>query len=159
MRTVIAAAAALVLLAGCSSNKTVTTANGTTVTTDTSNQSVTVKSDQGTATYGKNAVNPASLGLPVYPGAVNSDNAGYAASTKEGSGQVVILTTTDTFDQVYGWYHTHMPAGSEKMKMTAGGGSIAQFQIGGPTDKIQKVIEITGNGAKTSIMLTSGTKP
>jgi hypothetical protein len=157
MRTLIAAAAALAILAGCSSQKTVTTANGTTVTTDTSGQTVTVKSNQGTFTEGKNVVNAASLGLPVYP-ASTADTAGYAANTAQGNGQVDMLTTTDPFDKVYAWYQGHMPAGTEKMHMTAGGTDEAMFQIGADTDKIQKIVTITSSQGKTMIELAAETK-
>lgn len=163
MRHLIAAlAVTAIVAAGCASRKTtVATANGTTVTTDTSgnSQTVTVNSSQGTATYGKGAVDPASLGLPVYPNATASDTAGYAAETKEGSGRVVVMATTDSFDKVYAWYRSQMPAGSEQMHMTSGNGDVATFAEGKQGDKTQKAVQISSAGDKTSIVLSSSAKP
>lgn len=161
MRTMVVCLLAVITLAGCTGHKTtVTTNNGTeTVTTSGDNQTVTVQGKEGTATIGKGAVDTAKIGLPVYPGANSADNAGYAATTKEGTGQVAMLTTADSFDKVYAWYKQQMPAGSEQMHMTSSGGSVAAFQIGKDTDATKKVVTITSSQDKTSIMLSSQTKP
>jgi hypothetical protein len=160
MRSLIVAAAALVLLTGCMSHtRTITTTNGSaTVTTSNDNKTVTVRSSQGTFTEGKNAVNPASLGLPVYPGAAQSQ-VGYSAASKESNGSVVVMTTNDPFDKVYGWYKAQMPAGSEQMHMTSQNSSIAVFQEGKTGDKEEKAVSITNDGkGMTSIMLTVSSK-
>jgi hypothetical protein len=96
------------------------------------------------------------LGLPIYPGAVAAENGGYSASGKEGTSQMAVLTTTDSFDKVYDWYKARMPAGSEQMKVSSGSGSVATFVIGKQGDKEQKTVEITSDKDKTSIMLGSG---
>lgn len=160
MRTAFVFAAVAVLISGCASHKTVTL-GGTTVTTNGSGQSQTVTygNGQGSVTVGKNAVDPASLGLPVYPGAIASETGGYSAQTAQGTGQAVLLSTTDPFDSVYNYYKAHMPAGSEQMHMTSNGSELAEFMIGKTGDKDQKAVEITGESGKTSIMLTSASKP
>jgi hypothetical protein len=158
MRPLLFALALAALLAGCTSHKTTVDSNGTTVTTSGDNQTVTVQGKEGTAVAGKNAVDVAKLGLPVYPGANPSENVGYAGSNAQGSGAMVVLTTKDGFDKVYGWYKGQMPAGSEKMKTSSDTGSMAVFQIGKESDKTQKVVTITSGTDSTSIMLTSGTK-
>jgi hypothetical protein len=160
MRRYFALAAAAALLASCASHKTVTY-GGTTVTTNGNGQAqtTTISNGQGTVTAGKNAVNPASLGLPVYPGSSVSENGGYSAQTQQGSGAALVMTTTDSFDSVYNYYKAHMPAGSEQMHMTAGNSEIAEFQVGKSGDKTQKAVEITAQSGKTTIMLTSATKP
>jgi hypothetical protein len=151
--------AALLVLSGCSHKVTVDS-NGTTVTTSGTgdNQTVTVQGKEGTVVAGKGAVDTAKIGLPVYPGANAGDNVGYSGSSAQGSGAMAVLTTTDSFDKVYEWYKSQMPAGSEKMHMTADTGSTAMFQIGKDTDKEQKTVTISGEKDKTTIMLASGTK-
>jgi hypothetical protein len=85
-------------------------------------------------------------GLPLYPGATS------AASGANGSGQAgTVLTTDDSFDKVYAWYKDHMPAGSEKAKLSAGGMSSATFQTTGDGGK--QVVAITSQGGKTTISL------
>ena len=85
-------------------------------------------------------------GLPIYPGATSS------ASGANGSGQAgTVLTTDDSFDKVYAWYKDHMPAGSEKAKLSAGGMSSATFQTAGDSGK--QVVAITSQGGKTTISL------
>jgi hypothetical protein len=159
MRTLLCSIAIAAVLAGCSHRQTIETSNGpATVTESNDKQTVTVQGKQGTAVIGKGAVDAAKIGLPVYPGAVNAENAGYAATTKEGSGQMVVMTTPDPFDKVYAWYKVHMPAGAESMHTMSDKGSIAIFTIGKPTDKEQKVVSITTSNARTSIMLSSSTK-
>ena len=149
--------AALLVLSGCSHKVTVDS-NGTTVTTSGDNQTVTVQGKEGTVTAGKGAVDTAKLGLPIYPGADASQNAGWSGQSKEGSGAMAVMTTKDSFDKVYAWYKSQMPAGSEKMHMTGESGSSAVFQVGKEGDKEQKAVTITGEKDTTTIMLTSGTK-
>ena len=75
-----------------------------------------------------------------------------AASGANGSGQAgTVLTTDDSFDKVYAWYKDHMPAGSEKAKLSAGGMSSATFQTTGDGGK--QVVAITSQGGKTTISL------
>lgn len=142
MRPIIAALITIVLFAGCSHN----------------NQTVTVQGKEGTMTAGKGAVDLAKLDLPLYPGANQSENTGYSATTKEGTGAMALLTTTDSFDKVYAWYQKHMPAGSEQVHVSSGTGSMAVFQIGKASDKLQKAVTITAGKDSTSIMLSNGSK-
>jgi hypothetical protein len=160
LRSLVVAASALVLLTACMSHtRTITTGNGTaTVTTNGNNSTVTVKTAQGTGTFGANAVDLKSLGLPIYPGA-QASNTGYSAQSTTGSGSVVVMSTTDPFDKVYAWYKSQMPASSEQTHVTSAGGSMAAFQVGKDTDKVQKMVEISEHNGTTSIMLTSATKP
>ena len=158
-RTSLLAAAAAFALVGCSHKVEVQTGQGS-VSVDQSNGSTTIKSKSGEVSIGKSSVDPASLGLPVYPGATQSnDNSSVSINdTSKGEGaQFVVLTTADPFDKVYDYYKGQLPSGSEKMKVETGGSSVAQFQIG--TDKDQKVVMITGAKDKTTIELTHQTKP
>jgi hypothetical protein len=159
VRTSLLATLAALAFAGCSHKVDVHTSQGS-VSIDQSNGSTTIKSKSGEVSMGKGAVDPASLGLPVYPGATQSnDNSNISINdTSKGEGaQFVVLTTADPFDKVYDYYKGQLPSGSEKMKVETGDSSVAQFQIG--TDKDQKVVMITGAKDKTTIELTHQTKP
>jgi hypothetical protein len=144
-------------LAGCSSGhkSTVTTSEGT-VTTDTSSdaKTTTITTQNGSVKVGENAVDPASLGLPVYPGASTAEGGGWSMQSKEGGGQIVTLSTTDSFDVVEAWYKSKMPAGSEAMNMKSGDTASAIFKVGKDTDSDQSTIMINGEKDKTTITMT-----
>lgn len=157
-KTVVVALAAVIALASCSSStKKVYTANGATVTTDTSKNTVTVQSREGTFKAGKNVVDVASLGVPIYAGA-SQDEGAFSVSGDKGSGQMVAFTTNDPFDKVYQFYHRKMPAGSEKMKMEEGDSSVAEFVTGeAKPGALQTMVMISKKGNQTSIVVTKGT--
>jgi len=160
LSSALVAAAAAMLVAGCGSQKQViVTKQGTaTVETNRNTGTATITTKQGTATYGKNAVDPAKLGLPVYPGASASEGGGLSVQSSQGSQQMVLLTTGDSFDKVYGWYKNQMPADSEKMHLSAAGSSMATFAIGASGDKQSKSVMITSGKGKTNIELMAGSK-
>jgi len=159
MRKAILMLAAFVVVAGCTSHK-VDVGNGSTVTTNGvgSDQTVTVQGNGKTVTEGKNAVAPSTIGLPVYPGASATQGGSMSATSRQGSGAVIVLKTSDPFDKVYSWYKLKMPAGSQQMETTAGTTSEAEFTIGATSDKQQKTVLITSGSDGTSIMLTAATK-
>lgn len=143
-----------------SQKQTVETKEGpATVETNKQDQTATITNKEGTAKIGKNAVDPQSLGLPIYPGASVSEGGGMSAVSSKGSAQLVVMTTSDSFDKVYEWYKGQMPAGSEKMHLSTGGSSIATFQVGETTEKDQKGVMIAADKDKTTITLSHGQKP
>ena len=155
-KTVIVALAAVIALAACSSTKKDYTANGATVTTDTSKNTVTVQSSEGTFKAGKGVVDVASLGVPVYAGA-SEDEGAFSVTGQKGSGQMVAFTTNDSFDKVYQFYHAKMPTGSEKMKMEEGDSSVAEFVTGDDkAGSLQTMVMISKKGSQTSIVVTKG---
>jgi len=160
MRQALLVLAAVAVLAGCTSHKTTASSDGTTVTTSGTgdNQTVTVQGNGGSFTSGKNAVDPAKLGLPVYPGATTGEGGAMAGQSQQGSGAMVILKSTDSFDKVYAWYKAQMPAGSQQMESTSGDSSVAEFAVGKEGDKDQKSVTITSGTDGTSIMLISSSK-
>ena len=159
MRKVFCAILLTVVIAGCTSHK-VTEANGTTVTTSGTgeNQTVTVEASGGSITAGKNAVDPAKVGLPVYPGAAVDESGAMAGTSAQGSSALVSLKTPDAFDKVYGWYKSHMPTNVQTMESTSGGTSVGSFVEGTSSDKEQKGVTITSSSDGTTITLMSATK-
>jgi hypothetical protein len=160
MRQALLALAAVAILAGCTSHKVTVSSDGSTVTTSGTgdNQTVTVQGNGGSFSEGKNAVDPAKLGLPVYPGAKAGEGTSMAGTSQEGTGAMMVLKTPDAFDKVYAWYKSQMPAGSQQMQSTNGDSSVAEFQIGKETDKEKKSVTITSGSDGTSIMLISSSK-
>ena len=149
------ALAALVIVAGCSAKKTVYNSDGSTVTSDSGNKTVTVQSSAGTLTMGQSAVDASKLGVPVYPGATQSQG-GFAYNGSHGSGQMTSLTTSDGFDKVYAWYKSRLPADAEKMKSSSGDSSFAEF-VTGAEGSPHTTVMISSKGTQTSIVLSKGT--
>jgi hypothetical protein len=157
---------------GCAKKSTTvnSSAGNVTVEQNTGGETTTVKSEQGEVKYGKGAVDPASLGLPIYPGAKASDqNSVSVSGTMQGGegGQVVMLTTDDSFDKVYDYYKSQMPAGSEKMKVASGKTRLASFQVGESGSKESKTVMIQDTsdqsggqeaGGKVTIQLIRSTQ-
>ena len=167
MRYVCAAfIASLALSIGaCSSDHkttTISTGNGTTATVDTttggngSGGTTTVTTNQGTVSMGQGAVDTSKIGIPIYPGAT-AGNGGWSVQSKQSSGQVVSLTTSDSFSKVEAWYKTQLGSDTERMNVTEGNTSSAVFQVGKESDADQKSIEITSDGTKTTIVLSHKT--
>jgi len=157
-RLLITVLAGVIVLAACSSSKRVYNTNGATVTTDSKDNSVTVQSSEGTMKMGKDVVDVASLGVPIYVGA-KQDEGALSVSGEKGSAQMTAFTTPDSFDKVYAFYHSKMPSGSEKMKVDSGDSSVAEFITGDDkAGSVQTMVMISKKGDNTSIVITKGTK-
>jgi hypothetical protein len=154
---VVLAMAATIVLAGCSSQKKVYSANGNTVTHDSANNTVTVQNKQGVMTLGKNAVDPVKLGVPIYPGATQGEGA-MSVTSKTGSGQMASFESSDSFDKVYQWYKSRMPAGAEKMKFGNGDSAVAEFVTGGTkSGQMQTMVMLSQKKGITNIIVSKGT--
>jgi hypothetical protein len=140
--------------AGCSSKKSYS-ANGTTVTTDNDQKSVTVTSKEGSMKIGKDAVDPSKLGVPIYPGA-QAQEGGVSMTSAKGNATMVVLKTPDAFDKVYDFYKAQLPKDAQKMKLDQGDSSMAQFQSGDASTDTGVSIMITGKKDETDILITKG---
>ncbi|HLJ82609.1 MAG TPA: hypothetical protein VKT51_00365 [Candidatus Eremiobacteraceae bacterium] len=125
-------------------------------TASNSGGSMTINTKEGSVSMGTN-VDASKIGVPVYPGATAAGGGGWSVQSKEGTGQVVSLTTNDSFGKVEAWYKAQFPAGSEVMNVSSGSTSSAVFQVGKTTDKDQQSVEISSDGTKTTIVLSHKT--
>ncbi|HET9030214.1 MAG TPA: hypothetical protein VFN49_08555 [Candidatus Aquilonibacter sp.] len=151
---VYAALAALMLVAavGCSHKTTVETDHGpATVTTSNDNKTVTVESKDAKVTVG-GEIDASKLGAPLYPGAEKSEGS-YSMQSAQESGSMATFSTKDDFDKVYEYYKAHMPQGSEKMKMSNGGESVASFSVIDPK-KGETSVMITAKDGQTQILIS-----
>src|ERR1700682_6183344 len=114
------AGGAIVVACGCSAGKhaasSTTTADASPVAIAAADATATTGTDNGAGKIDYRAKNPASLGIPIYPGAKSDPNGSIAASDKNGASQVVNLTSADNFDTVYAWYKAQLPADAQKSK-------------------------------------------
>jgi ABC-type enterochelin transport system substrate-binding protein len=147
----------IVALAACGGGQktTYTTANGTATVTK-NGSTTTYESKEGKLTAGQGAVDVSKLGAPLYPGAAqNQDNSSISVTTSSGSSTMASFSTNDQFPAVYAWYKAHLPKGSEKMNVSQGGSSIAEFVTAENTPN-QTLVMITGKDNQTAIVITHG---
>jgi hypothetical protein len=151
---------------GCGQKSTDTTTGQSTTaqTTPAADASAAPADASATAATDGNGVidyrtkDPASLGIPIYPGAKTTPNGSVSSSDKTGSGQVVNLDSPDSFDTVYAWYKSQLPADAQKMKTSLMGASTATFQVGTGDEKSGKFVTVSSTGkGDTIITLTVGT--
>ncbi|HXM17787.1 MAG TPA: hypothetical protein VN934_03145 [Candidatus Tumulicola sp.] len=117
-----------------------------------------LESKVGSVKFGASSVDAAKLGVPLYPGAKPTEGGGLDATTAEGSAQILVLTTGDSFDKVYAWYKSKMPAGSEKARSSSADNSFASFEVVKNGSKEISSVELSTDGGKTQIAIAHGTK-
>jgi hypothetical protein len=142
----VVACAALLAIAGSACSKGTDTSAAGDATASAAAATASAAATATAAAGSTGAGDDAKTGLPVYPGAK-------VMHLGEASGQSgTVLTTPDSFDQVYDWYKSKMPAGSEKAKLAAAGISTVSFQenVNGGIGTV--VINSRGSGP-TSIAL------
>jgi len=150
--------ALLTAFVACSSHKTTVSTGDATVSSDDANKTTTITTKDGSETIGKNAVDPAKLGVPVYPGA-QAGESGVSVAGASGTTQMVSLTTTDSFDKVFDWYQGQLPKEDQTMKISNQDSSTAEFTIGANgKSPATATIMITSKKDKTDILIFKGTK-
>jgi len=157
------ALAALAFVAACSSHASdqsssagataAATAAASEGSEATPGQGTTITTDKGQVTIG-GSVDPAKLGVPVYPGATQAEG-GMSVNSASGSGSVTQFKTNDAFDKVYDFYKSKLPGDSEKMKM---GSSMAMFTIKN-ADSSDTLVQITAGQGVTAVTITHSLKP
>lgn len=160
VRRFLALGTAFAVVAGCASHKAATVnAASTTSSGPLASQTVTNATDQGTPTVGKDAVDPSSLGLPLYPNADPAQTEGYEQHTKRGDSKFVVMATSDPFESVEAWYLARMPHGSETQHTSAPDSKLAHFDESDEGGQAVRSVQISWTGGETSIMLTLDTSP
>ena len=87
--------------------------------------------------------------IPMYPGATTQSSG--TSSNMGQSAEGTVMMTDDSFDKVYAWYQSHMPAGSEKTHVTAPVQNAVFTAGNSPQD--QTSVSITATGGKTMITI------
>jgi hypothetical protein len=88
-------------------------------------------------------------GIPEYPGATMQAAGNSSSMGTDAAGKV--MSTSDSFDKVYGWYQQKLPAGSERSHVTTPIES-AVFTIG-EVSSGQTSVTLTTQGGKTMITI------
>ena len=140
-----------VAITGCSGSSNSADNSATSAAADNSATSSASSDNSAATTAGDQTSAAKATGdIPSYPGA-KTEAAGSNAMSGSGMAAGKVLSTTDDFDKVYGWYQKNMPAGSEKSHMDTPIKS-AVFMTG-EAGKDQQSVTITTNNGKTMITI------
>ena len=156
MRRVFCTVLLIAAIAGCSSHS----ASDTNATSGPSSgpggsQTQTMQVGGSSINMGKNAIDPARLGLPIYPSAAGNVTGAMASTGAYGLNAMVALKTSDSFDKVYAWYKSHMPANAQVTRSTSGSTLIATFVEGTSKDKEVKSVTLVSFPQGATITLRS----
>ena len=100
-------------------------------------------------------IDPATLGIPIYPGAKPAEGGGGVATTgTEGSNQVVFMTTPDSYETVVAWYKSRLPYEGDPVNL--GILATASFRVGAKDAAEPKFATVARLNGQTSITLSSG---
>jgi hypothetical protein len=99
------------------------------------------------------AIDPAKLGIPVYPGMVQAGNGSYQMTTSNGSA-LATYSSADSFDKVYAFYKSQLPADAEQMKTPAM--AVFKTPVGSDTAMIEL---LSKSGQPGTEILVTRTKP
>ena len=98
------------------------------------------------------------MGLPLYPSVFESAWTGNLGNAKEAA-HICQMSSHDSFDKVYAWYHEHMPAGTEPSAAAASnhttdeGDRMAVFQTGETSDAtMSRVMVLRGKADDYTII-------
>lgn len=98
------------------------------------------------------------MGLPLYPTVFESAWTGNFGTAKEAA-HIGQMSSHDSFDKVYAWYHEHMPAGTEPSAAAASnhttddGDRMAVFQTGETSDAtMSRVMVLRGKADDYTII-------
>jgi len=150
------AAVAIAALAACSHGSASSSASaspGDIASPSDTASSITVQTNQGAVTIGKDA-DTSKIGAPQYPGAETNSGGSVAVQGGSASGEAMVTSkTSDSFDKVYGFYKQQLPANSEKSKTELPNVSQATFQFV-TSDGLQTSVIVTGRANETDIIIT-----
>jgi hypothetical protein len=102
-----------------------------------------------TTTTSSDSAGKAVSEIPEYPGAATQAAGSGSNMGTDAAGKV--MSTSDSFDKVYGWYQQKLPSGSERSHVTSPIQS-AVFTIGEASSG-QSSVTLTTQGGKTMITI------
>lgn len=112
-----------------------------------------------TVTFGdRDAVDPAKLGVPVYPNATAVWPYGATGySSTKGSATDGLLSTKDAFETVYYWYRARLPNDDLKVRPDPGGGAqSAEFEVPDPNAPDPVLIRVDSVNGVTDVEISKG---
>ena len=134
------ALAVALAITGCGGGKSSSDAGSDQSGVKTSSTSSSTASDSASQAVGE---------IPEYPGADTQASGSGSNMGTDAAGKV--MSTSDSFDKVYGWYQQKLPSGSERSHVDAPVQS-AVFTIGEASSG-QSSVTLTTQGGKTMITI------
>jgi hypothetical protein len=116
--------------------------------------SLTFSDKSGTVKIGQGAVDPSSLGVPLYPGAVQDPSSSSSSTAADGSTEITTLSTADAYAKVHEWYKAHLPADAQATHIDVGAESTSSYQWTRNDGRENRVVTISTNHGKPVITIS-----
>lgn len=107
--------------------------------------SLTFSDKSGTVKIGQGAVDPSSLGVPLYPGAVQDPSSSSSSVAADGSTKITSLSTADAYAKVNAWYKAHLPSDAQASHIDVGAESTSSYQWTRDDGRENRVVTISTN--------------
>jgi hypothetical protein len=116
--------------------------------------SLTFSDKSGTVKIGQGAVDPSSLGVPLYPGAVQDPSSSSSSTAADGSTQITELSTADAYAKVNAWYKAHLPADAQTAHIEVGSESTSSYQWMRHDGRENRIVTISTNHGSPLITIS-----
>jgi hypothetical protein len=116
--------------------------------------SLTFSDKSGTVKIGQGAVDPSTLGVPLYPGAVQEPSGSSSSTAADGSTEITTLSTGDAYSSVNAWYKAHLPADAQATNLSVEGESTSSYQWSRNAGRENRVVTISTNHGKPVITIS-----
>ncbi|HLJ82610.1 MAG TPA: hypothetical protein VKT51_00370 [Candidatus Eremiobacteraceae bacterium] len=116
--------------------------------------SLTFSDKSGTVKIGQGAVDPSSLGVPLYPDAVQDPSSSSSSVAADGSTKITTLSTVDSYAQVNAWYKAHLPGDAQASHLSVGAESTTSYQWTRGDGRENRVVTVSTNYGKPIITIS-----
>jgi hypothetical protein len=117
--------------------------------------SVSISDKNGTVKSGQGAVDPSTLGVPLFPGAAQSQSGGnFSESDANGSAAIATLDANAGFDVVDAWYKSHVPPDAQATHFSVGGEATSSYEWASKDGKADRIVTINTNHGKPVITIS-----
>lgn len=108
----------------------------------------------GTVKIGRGAVDPSSLGVPLYPLAAQDPTGSFSSSAADGLTEITTLDSTDPYASIVQWYKKVVPSDAQASSLNVGSESTTSFEWTRNGGREDRVVTINTNSGKPLITIS-----
>ena len=103
---------------------------------------------------GRGAVDPRSLGAPIYPGAVQDPSGSFSSLASDGLTEITTLDSADSYASILAWYKKQIPADAHVSDINVGRESTTSFEWTRNAGRDDHILTINTNHGKPLITIS-----